>query len=84
MVSGAGRGRLGLVEELGAAGTGRTRGAGQGGDVDLVSAHCGVDALSGGEAGCGGLAADRVVEPVNGALPDASPCSPLSWCCAVR
>jgi hypothetical protein len=67
MVSGAGRGWCGLVEELGAAGTGRTCGAGQGGDVDLMSAHCRVDALSGGEARCGGLVTDRVVEPVNGA-----------------
>jgi hypothetical protein len=32
-----------------------------------MSAQCGVDALSGGKAGCGGIVADRVVEPVNGA-----------------
>jgi hypothetical protein len=67
MVPWACRRWLELVEELDAAGTGWTCGAGQGGDVDLMSAQCGVDALSGGEAGCGGLVADRVVEPVNGA-----------------
>lgn len=67
MVPRAGSGRLGVVDELGAAGTGRTCGAGQGGDVDVMSADCGVDALSSGQTGCGGLVADRVVKPVNGA-----------------
>jgi hypothetical protein len=36
------RGRLGVADELGAAGTGRTCGADQGGDVDSMSAQCGV------------------------------------------
>jgi hypothetical protein len=61
------RGRRDGVDELGAAGAGRTRGAGQGGDVDSMSAQGGVDALSGSKAGGGGIVADRMVEPVNGA-----------------
>ena len=60
-------GWLDLVGKLGAAGTGRTRGTGQGGDVDSMSAQCGVDALPGGQAGGGGIVADRMVESVNGA-----------------
>ena len=60
-------GQRAVLDELGATGTGRTCGAGQGGDVDSMSAHGGVDALSGGESECGGIVADRVVEPVNGA-----------------
>lgn len=60
-------GQRAVLDELGAVGTGRTRGAGQGGDVDSMSAQCGVDALVGGQARCGGIVAGRVVEPVNGA-----------------
>jgi hypothetical protein len=61
------RGQRAVLGELGTAGTGRTRGAGQGGDVDSMSAQCGVDALSGDQARGGGIVADRMVEPVNDA-----------------
>ena len=61
------RRRLDVVDELGAAGTRRTGGAGQGRDVNSMSAQCGVDALSGGEARGGGILTDRMVEPVNDA-----------------
>jgi hypothetical protein len=60
------RGQRDVLDELSAAETGRTRGVGQGGDVDSMSAQCGVDALSGGKARRGGIVADRVVEPING------------------
>lgn len=61
------RRRRDLVDELGAAGTRRARGAGQSGGVHSMSAQGGVDALSSGQAGCGGIIADRMVEPVHGA-----------------
>jgi hypothetical protein len=55
------------VGKLGAAGTGWTRETGQGDDVDSMSAQCDVNSLSGGQAGCGGIVADRMVKPVNSA-----------------